>query len=243
MSADLSASTMTYHELHEKLSRFSPVKIELIINKNRSTYLRVLEKNRKWLKLSLHRLFLQASEEVLEAAVHYALRKDAQALQKLSVFTEKYFATVRIPVDPQKLISKGKVYDLKEVFSRINKIYFNNSMDLHISWFRKPNYRTFTSMTLGTYDRHQKLVRVNQLLDDDFFPSFFIDYIMYHEMLHEVCLPHIDKAGRRWVHTPLFRKREKEFLHYEAALAWEKKWTSFLKPKKKKKKKRFYGWP
>ena len=240
MSVDLCAPVMSYHELHGKLSRFSPVKIDLIINKNRSTYLSVLERKRKWLKLSLHRLFLQAPEQVLEAAVHYALRKDAQALQKLSVFSEKYFATVRIPVDPLKLVSKGKVYDLKEVFSRINKIHFENSLDLHVSWFRRPNYRTFYFMTLGTYDRHQKLIRINQLIDDDFFPPFFLDYIMYHEMLHEVCPSYIDKAGRRWVHTPLFRKREKEFHQYEEALSWEKKWIRFLKPEREKKQ-RFYG--
>ena len=54
-------------------------------------------------------------------------------------------------------------------------------------------------------------------------PFFFVEYIVFHEMLHHICPPKIDTLGRSRVHTPLFKKREKNYEHYDQAIQWEKK--------------------
>ncbi len=62
--------------------------------------------------------------------------------------------------------------------------------------------------------------RINPILDNERVPYYFIEFVVYHEMLHA----HIrvqKKNGRRSVHSKEFRDREKMFRDYEDAMAWE----------------------
>jgi len=52
-------------------------------------------------------------------------------------------------------------------------------------------------------------------------PRFFVEYIVYHEMLHHVVqMPVLD--GRRCMHGPEFKARERCFARYAEAIAWER---------------------
>jgi predicted metal-dependent hydrolase len=61
------------------------------------------------------------------------------------------------------------------------------------------------------------------MLDRRNIPGFFIRYIVYHEMLHGM-MKEERKNGRRLLHSPAFRRRERMFGEYEKAVAWEKKY-------------------
>jgi hypothetical protein len=65
------------------------------------------------------------------------------------------------------------------------------------------------------------LIRIHPALDRRWVPRYFLEYVMFHEMLHHL-MPHTRGAGRRALHPPEFREREKEFRHYERAMAWER---------------------
>ncbi|MEJ7703308.1 MAG: hypothetical protein WKF47_06460 [Geodermatophilaceae bacterium] len=53
-------------------------------------------------------------------------------------------------------------------------------------------------------------------------PLWFLEYVMYHEMLHSVVPDEIGPSGRRRrVHTDEFYRREKEFPQYRRARRWE----------------------
>ena len=74
---------------------------------------------------------------------------------------------------------------------------------------------------LGSFHRDRNLIRINPVLDSKNVPRYFIEYVVYHEMLHaaervESCV------GRQRVHTKEFKRREKVFKYYEQALAWER---------------------
>jgi predicted metal-dependent hydrolase len=221
---------MDASELKSKLLRFSDREIELVINQNHSTFLSVLKKGRNTLKISLHKLFLHAGDSVCEAVVDFSMRKDPVALKKIRFFANDYFSKAdhSDEVDDDKLRTKGKYYDLVEIYDDINKKYFDNKIDLKITWFKKPKYRTFSSLTFGSYNRTMKLIRINDILDHAAAPTYFVEYVVYHEMLHHVCPGYTDENGREHIHTPLFRKREKEFAHFKRAKEWEKK-MSFWK--------------
>ena len=59
------------------------------------------------------------------------------------------------------------------------------------------------------------------LLDQPFVPRWFLEYVLYHEMLHSVVRDETDAAGRRRIHTEEFYRREKAFPSYRRARKWE----------------------
>ena len=50
---------------------------------------------------------------------------------------------------------------------------------------------------------------------------WFLEYVVYHEMLHSVVPDEFTPEGRRKVHTEEFHRREREFVHYRRARRWE----------------------
>jgi hypothetical protein len=71
------------------------------------------------------------------------------------------------------------------------------------------------------YDHKAREIRVHPALDRPDVPRFFVEYIVFHEMLHQL-FPSDRHTGRHVHHPRAFRDRERAFPRYEAALAWEK---------------------
>ena len=66
------------------------------------------------------------------------------------------------------------------------------------------------------------MIRINPQLDAKKVPSYYMEFLVYHEMLHaDIGIK--NKNNRRIVHSGEFKKREKEFKQYEKAIEWEKK--------------------
>ncbi len=229
------SSPMSPSELQERLMLFTKVDIQLVMNENHSTFLSVLRKGRRQVKLSLHKFFLYANDWVIEAIVDYSLKRNSHALVILRTFINEHFkdADYSDKVKKESLLTKGNHYDLSVIYSRVNSTYFENKLNLSFTWFKKPIYRNFSSLTFGSYSRPLKLIRMNALLDISEVPSYFLDFVMYHEMLHEVCPPTIDKLGRSRVHTKEFRMRERLFDKYQEVTLFEKNCSKiFLKQRK-----------
>jgi predicted metal-dependent hydrolase len=75
---------------------------------------------------------------------------------------------------------------------------------------------------MGVYFHDQKVIRIHPALDDGRVPRYFVEMVLFHEMLHQVFPPAVDRAGRRIVHGHEFRAAERRFPGYERARAWEK---------------------
>jgi hypothetical protein len=112
---------------------------------------------------------------------------------------------------------QGVYYNLEEVFTRVNRHYFNSELKQpELSW-SPGRSRTL----LGYHDGHLNLIVISRWLDRKTVPQEVVDFIMYHELLH-IVIPTRCKNGRRMIHTPEFRRREQEFKEYEEAIKWLK---------------------
>jgi hypothetical protein len=225
---------MSLEILKEKLSFFTQRHVELKITKSRSTYLHLTQKERKKLSLSLHLCFLGATDEVLEALGNYLLKRDKISFQKVKIFVHTYFSTLddSYTLDKKKLFTKGTTYDLQKIYEEINREYFDSSLNLSITYFPQPHYKKWRHITFGSYDSTSKLIRINDLLDEPYFPLYFVTFIVYHEALHSWVPSQIDGKGRRSFHGSEFRSYEKKFSFYPLAKEWEK---NFLKNLSKEK--------
>jgi hypothetical protein len=60
------------------------------------------------------------------------------------------------------------------------------------------------------------------VLDRPEVPRYFLESVVYHEMLHHHMGGVPDRAGRTVYHTRAFRTAEARYPHHREALAWEK---------------------
>jgi hypothetical protein len=100
----------------------------------------------------------------------------------------------------------GAAYDLEQIFEELNFRYFFGLMSRPaLGWSRRPS-----RVTLGHYDPSHHVIVISSLLDRAEVPRLVVEYVMFHEMLH---LRHpVDHRGsRRCVHTPEFKRAEKQF--------------------------------
>lgn len=111
--------------------------------------------------------------------------------------------------------SKGNVFDLDEIFDTVNARYFGNVLPKPaLTWSARKTYHI-----LGHHDPTHDQITISQSLDSDKTPRYIVEYVMFHEMLH-VAHPAKKVNGRRYFHTPEFRRDEKKFAQYDQAERW-----------------------
>ncbi len=202
------------------------IPLEILINDNRSSIVSFLGKNGRHTKVSIHRMFLTARREVLEALADFILKKrlrKAQAVLRDYIHENLPFFDYTQNVSSDKLTSKGKNHDLQKIYSSLNERYFSGRLRLRITWFGNSSTKPKSQMTFGLYHEPLKLIKVHRLLDTENVPKYFLEYVIYHEMLHEVFPPYTDESGRHRIHTKEFKEKEKSFPLYEQAKGWERK--------------------
>ncbi len=195
--------------------------VRLVITDNRSTMLSARPKGGR-LEVRLHHMFLTADQDVLDAVSEYLGDGDALAARRIDRFIDAHrgrFVTTGPPEDT--LRPAGRHHDLAEIVSELGGRHFGGEVDVLITWGRRvqPNRRQ-RSLQLGTYLPEERLIRIHPVLDQPWVPRFFVEAVVFHEMLHHD-MPAIVRNGRRHYHTRAFRKRERSFEYHAEAQQWE----------------------
>ena len=111
--------------------------------------------------------------------------------------------------------SRGNVYDLDKIFNKLNRKYFDSSLEKPtLTWSQRK-----TRSILGHHDRVYETITISKSLDSKQVPDWFVEFIVYHEMLH---IKHLARMinGRRYYHTAAFRLDERRFARYDDAQRW-----------------------
>ena len=117
---------------------------------------------------------------------------------------------------------KGRFFDLGAIFDKLNAKYFRNRLRGYtIFWGRKRKQRPKTYMVFGTIQEEDRIIRIHPLLDRSFVPTWFLEYVVYHEMLHAMVPDEYDASGRRLVHHDKFLEKERRFHWFRRAKNWE----------------------
>lgn len=120
--------------------------------------------------------------------------------------------------------------DLAAIYENLNRQYFNGTLNAEIQWGRDsktPNRRSFS---FGSYDPKKKLIRIHPRLRQEFVPFVVLELTIHHEMCHEFCPP-VKRNGQWHSHHERFKRMERDYIHYRAAMAWEKtNWVQLLLP-------------
>ncbi len=172
----------------------------------------------------VHHMFSTAPAKVIRALARYADTQSRKAAAVLRDFIDANEEQVRERDAPRPITVdvQGRHHNLQELFDRINDTYFGGAIGARITWGpRTKRKKSRDSIKLGSYTVEDELIRIHPVLDAVDVPSFFLEWIVYHEMLHEVHdMPVVD--GRRVYHTPEFRRAEAQFERYAEAVMWER---------------------
>jgi hypothetical protein len=171
-------------------------------------------------------LVLEALAEILLAQV-FRRRASREARECYLAYVFK--PAVRHRIDEARrergtkrlLPPRGRCFDLHEIFTTLNQMFFRGELPAaRIGWSRQRSRRM-----LGNYDAAHQTITITRWFDAPKVPRDLVEYVVFHEMLH-MKIPTERNGHRRVVHSPEFRKAEKQFPKYETALRQLKRLTA-----------------
>jgi len=115
---------------------------------------------------------------------------------------------------------RGDRYDLASIYEDLNRTYFAGKHHAIVRWSRRRNRRV-----MGTWRKDLSggpaVLTINRLLDQSCVPQHYVEFVVYHEMLHD-WLPALRRRGRTIRHHRSFHDWERRFACYSEAVAWER---------------------
>ncbi len=208
--------------LERKLSDGSSRPVLLSITDNRHAMISH-SADKGVVRARIHHMFLDAPPSVLAALVQYVRVGDRDASNVIGRYIEANTPRLARASRNRHLVTQGKHHDLLQTFQRLNDEYWSGSLHVLVTWGARAKAPSTPRATikLGSYSFQDRIIRIHPALDRRWVPRYFLAYVMFHEMLHHA-MPVTRGAGRRLLHPPEFREREREFRHHERALAWER---------------------
>lgn len=165
--------------------------------------------------------FVGADASVIDALVRLAFvarrkryRQVVRAYAAGDEFAE-LLQTIELPTADLDANVRGRHYDLREVFDRVNCAHFDGRLaPPRLTWNKTGTFRV-----MGHYQYASDTVMISISLDRPDIPVWAIEHVMHHELLHRVMGAQVVN-GRLYAHTPAFRAAERAFPEYERADAF-----------------------
>ncbi|MDB4964479.1 MAG: hypothetical protein JWN44_168 [Myxococcales bacterium] len=228
-SEDEQARKVLEERISDVMLHHAPeARLALAVTDNRYTMISV-KREKGLFRLRLHHMFLEADHDIVRALGRYVARNDRDASQLLSRYIDVNHRKIRRARRRRPTVftieTRGEVHDLKEIYDDLNQRYFAGCIDARITWSQRAQpgakRRRRNSIKMGSYAVEDRLIRIHASLDRPFVPRLFVEWIVYHEMLHQKHdIPVV--GGRRQFHTPEFMAEEALYEHYDRASRWER---------------------
>ncbi len=188
--------------------------------------------------LRAHACFADAPPFIAEAAVRLYLQRAGPGERRRLAHLVTRWHQDAAPPPPSATageIAPGAHHDLRLHLDRANRERFGGALDLDITFGGRPARRL-----MGRHERRKprSLVVINPVLDHPWITSWYLDFLVFHECLHEV-VPPVAREGRILLHPPEFRRREREHPEFDRARDYERwimgpAWRNLLRSAQKR---------
>ena len=194
----------------------------LKLTTNVSTMISCRRKGRA-LYVRIHQMFTTAPPDVIDALAAFVGDQKPSREQELLLdqWIESQRGIIHKQREKESVQPIGEFHDLSLYYNRLNKLYFNEQISARITWTLAAQKRKRTSIQMGSYSDELKLIRIHPALDQSWVPRYFVEFVIYHEMLHQAFPPSLGAPNGATVHTPKFREEERKFKHFEKARRFE----------------------
>ena len=217
--------TLIFEQAHSIYFSKNTRKIEARFHPYRSLR-HTIEWNHKFIRLKISQILSDAPQNILEdlaiilLAKVYKCKPDKAIKDSYRAYAESI--KDRIPKRkksiPKGYNPRGKSFNLKDIFNKLNIKYFHNKLTVkYLGWSKSKSYTR-----LGYYDKERNLLVISKIFDSKKVPLQVIEYLVYHEMLH-IYIPTKTVNGRRQIHSEEFKVLEQNFPEYIQIQNWIKK--------------------
>lgn len=220
LPVDLRLSVPEIQRLHAELEDCLGA-VELVLTDNRRRMVSAKKRDGRH-RLRVHHMFVGCGAQTVQALVDLARGGDEldDARAVIKEYIGRNRGEISFDVEPEELEARGEHHDLQRMLDDWRERLGEEKLDeIVITWGRYGRGRR--TIRFGSYDFDRKLIRVHPALDQEWVPPFFVDFIVYHELLHAL-FPPVEGSSRRVVHTDEFRKMERQFPRYDEAMTWER---------------------
>ncbi|PIR22673.1 MAG: hypothetical protein COV44_06780 [Deltaproteobacteria bacterium CG11_big_fil_rev_8_21_14_0_20_45_16] len=134
-----------------------------------------------------------------------------------TLFTKEKSEAAATELKSKKRASLGRTYDLQSLYDRLNRLYFDSQLKLSIRWGKQNLVKARSNVLLGSYFDKSKEIVISRRLDNPRVPLYFLEHVIFHEMLHSVF-----PREKHRMHTEKFKKFERLHPDFDRAREWEK---------------------
>lgn len=222
--AQKTVSVLSLEEFRTLLEAQSGKQVSLSLKQNRSTMLSVRwdSRNCNQANVSMHPMFLRAPRNVMDALACY-IREETQGFApeiKQFISLESHSMLPHEQAKVSTVYPQGNHFDLNALYHEVNKTYFDDALQLAITWFGAHEAKNRSKISLGLFSAPSQLIKIHRILDQKTTPHYVLAFIIYHEMLHSVVKPCASEKGSTRIHHTEFKKREQQFANYAQATGW-----------------------
>ncbi len=212
-------------EIQNKLKMVSGKEVLLMLTNNTQTMVTIKESPKGSISLRAHKMFLHADEEIITALGQWigGKRGARERVKQYIAANSALHIDQRIIQRKVSINPAGKYYNLDKMAKEINEKYLGGRSSAPVTWGRKVTKRKPSTIRLGWYDPTRRLITLSQRLDRRDIPRYMVEYVLFHEMLHEVIGVETKSSGRRDIHSKKFNLMEQTYPFYYDALKFEKK--------------------
>jgi hypothetical protein len=184
-------------------------------------------------RLGIHPELLQAPEEIFRASLRLLIRRihnlppDAGDEERVRNYSRE-LRLMMPDIPPRRptamLPPRGRHHDLERLFRRLNTEFLDGAVEVaRLGWSHRPAWRK-----MAWYVTDENCIVVSRLLDDPRIPEYFLEFVLYHEMLH-VMFPARRRGRRLMFHHGDFRAMERAFPRFEEAKRFEESLPRLLR--------------
>ncbi len=218
VQGDLFASSAgtSAEALRRFLSESGNCRVDLKLTRNRVSMASLAFVCEGHARVRLHEQFLMAPRQVWEALGRYLRTRRRSAWKIVATHAQTIDTSSESrPIRRRTLRQKGDVHDLREIARSVNQQFFNGSIKYSIGWGQDRRRtdkkgRRGRSIRYGSWSQATRTISLHPRLDDSRVPRCFVEYIVFHEMLHAV-VPSNRSNGRRYDHPEAFKVLERTF--------------------------------
>jgi hypothetical protein len=171
--------------------------------------------------------FLDASPEVVGELADFLANRPSPGLT-LNRFLQAAGTPPPSRTPGEAVLGEGIHHDLELYRQDLNHLYLNDRSQAGVTWGRKNPRPSRRSIRFACYDHSRNLIIMNRRLDSAAVPRYFIEYVLFHEMLHEMLGIGERADGRRDIHGPVFKLMESTFPDVAKALRFEAEFVKHL---------------
>jgi hypothetical protein len=192
--------------------------VDLIVTDNRRRMVSVKKRGRRY-EFRVHHMFLGCEQSVADALVGLAKSRPS-ARAAIRDYVDANRQEIRHKAAELATRTLGDHHNLEDIMASASHLLAPHVFeDVAITWGRQGSGNR--TIRFGSFDFERRLIRIHPTLDQDWVPHYFVEFVVFHELLHAVFPPEI-RGGRRIIHSSEFREREKTFPDYDHAMTWER---------------------